>query len=644
MLERVYLTLRQHQICINHGDAGASTKRAHVSSRRDSAYCASSFSDKWADGIRIDQKPAVLSPHDPRVQSFYDDIARWFALDGEPPNTVNHRGFRQFCAERFPNFPVPSAPTILGRLKGFSMGFLAWFRTFQTSVEWYALTSDGWRSDAKQHYRTVTMHFFAPGTWSLVALVLSTGLCKDRQIADFLLGVLGKFELVLANLVCVTTDNANAEIAGARLAGMFRVACGCHLLNLSMKLVTDAGKHRKLRLPSPVLLEVTKLTAFVAKLHNTQMLELLANELKEFARLRSLAHVPQLPTKPNNTRWNSTWLTISSCLPIRDCVDSLLARFGDQYGLQSLSSNDWIVLKQVHDLLKPFKEVSIWLEGEKHPTVPEFLFRIWESCFVAFYFNSAQHARLDHGVQGLLERLKTDIGSRLWATVNDVTLSGLGLHPGYKNLAVPSTGIPQQMFAENGGKNILTIFGRDLHQRVQSAMLRETDRLNLKRDGADQHQDTPSSVLRHILVVGLRRAEQNAIRPEAEIQSWFASPVVVDDPVKFWSERGNMWPLLQKLAAANFVAQGSSAESERVWSAADDVSGDDRSSADPATVDCQLVLKQNTPVCARLVGVSEFDVLNAPQCDQIKIKKKILGKKGKSFSRPFSRLLRRGQP
>ncbi len=133
-------------------------------------------------------------------------------------------------------FSCATATTILGRLKGFSKGFLTWFRSFQTSVEWYALTSDGWRSDAKQHYCTVTMHFFVPGTWTLVALVLSTGLCggKDHQIAQFLLGVLGQYELVLANMVCVTTDNANAEIAGARLAGMFRVACGCHLLNLSI--------------------------------------------------------------------------------------------------------------------------------------------------------------------------------------------------------------------------------------------------------------------------------------------------------------------------------------------------------------------------------------------------------------------------
>jgi hypothetical protein len=57
-----------------------------------------------------------------------------------------------------------------------------------------------------------------------------------------------------------------------------------------------------------------------------------------------------------------------------------------------------------------------------------------------------------------------------------------------------------------------------------------------------------------------------------------------------------MWPLLQNLAAANFITQASSAASERVWSAADDVSGDDRSSADPTTVNCQLGLKQNTSV------------------------------------------------
>jgi hypothetical protein len=120
---------------------------------------------------------------------------------------------------------------------------------------WYALTTDGWRSDAKQHYRTVTMHFFVPGTWMLVVVVLETSVCggKEVDIAVFLQRVVRAYELVLPKMVAVTTDNANAEIAGVRAAGFYRIACGCHLLALSMKLVTSEAKLSKNRNASPVV-------------------------------------------------------------------------------------------------------------------------------------------------------------------------------------------------------------------------------------------------------------------------------------------------------------------------------------------------------------------------------------------------------
>ena len=137
------------------------------------------------------------------------------------------------------------------------------------------------------------------------------------------------------------------------------------------------------------------------------------------------------------------------------------------------------------------------------------------------------------------------------------------------------------------------------------------NRLNIKTTTPPAEAAGPVDPI-SFLVPGYRRALARDIRPEMEIGSWFNFPPrpKVSAPT-FWEEKGKDWPLLQELARANFVAQGSNAASERVWSVADDVSGGDRSNVDPETLDAELLLKKNTPVRALLESCSLFDALGS---------------------------------
>jgi hypothetical protein len=102
---------------------------------------------------------------------------------------------------------------------------------------------------------------------------------------------------------------------------------------------------------------------------------------------------------------------IATCVPIRECIDRVLARFAVVYGLQIISPEDWVVLSQVERLLKPFKEASVLLEGEKYATVPEFLGQLWRACFVAFYLRPVEHAQYDIRVRQLKDQLCGHRGS-----------------------------------------------------------------------------------------------------------------------------------------------------------------------------------------------------------------------------------------
>jgi hypothetical protein len=547
---------------------------------------------------------------DPRSVSLVDDLARWCAIDGEPPNMVAHAGFQGFLDKRFPFFPGVTPPTITARLKAFTEGFVKWFIAFQEKVEWFGVTTDGWSSDAKEHYRTFTLHFFIPGSWQLVGMVLDTAICggKDEQIAEFLLGVIGKYRLLVSRIVAVTTDNANAEVAGVRLADLHRVACGCHVLNLTMKLVTYPGKPAKgakpARSASPVFQTVDKLQKFVQKLHNAPLLMQALNQRLQAWAHRNNKSVPRIPTKPNNTRWNSTCLMLESCHPIRDEIDRLLVTYAATYSLEPLAAHEWKVVGELAALLHPFKTVSNYMEGEKYPTVPEYLGHLAAACYRAFYQNVADHRNLEHPVQVMLLRLRDDLGQRLWNTANDVTLTGLMLHPVFKNLAPPGAGFPQSALTAG---SIASFFFSNLRARMTTAALNEIKRLGITVAAAAAPVDDPSPLA--FIVQGYNAALVKKSKPEHEINAWLGLPISLTPAAEYWEREGAKFPLLQKLARANFVAQGSGAASERVWSSADDVSGGDRASVSPEMLSGQLILKKNTPVQARIMGCSLFDVL-----------------------------------
>lgn len=206
--------------------------------------------------------------------------------------------------------------------------------------------------------------------------------------------------------------------------------------------------------------------------------------------------------------------------------------------------------------------------------------------------------------------LKDDIGARLWASLNDVTLVGLALHPVFKGIAEPPN-FPCSVFQERNGKTIACFFCRGLQERMKAAILRELQRMDIKRDavGEPVQQEGEADDFYCLLVKGYRRARQNDILPTAEIEAWFSAPVVRGvSAAAYWAEHGNAWPLLKKLARANFVAQASSAASERIWSLADDLCGGDRTDMDPKLLNTMLILKKNTPVQAQMMGCGLLEV------------------------------------
>ncbi len=235
---------------------------------------------------------------------------------------------------------------------------------------------------------------------------------------------------------------------------------------------------------------------------------------------------------------------------------------------------------------------------------------LYEVSYDVFYENTAADAALCLEVSAMKMELKKAIGLRLFQFAeNDVVLAAVALHPMYKNI-VPPAMLPQQLFAEFGGKNIMAFF-RDLRARALAAMVRLVDRLQLApQPGAQDASSVPSKRSRLIQGLAHKPANARAIAYE-ELIKWYDHPVFVlaehETLLQYWARMGDSFPLTQRLARCVLVCSASSAASERNWSLADQLSGGDRAAASPTTLAAQMLLKKNVPVRAQIEAVQLFN-------------------------------------
>lgn len=63
------------------------------------------------------------------------------------------------------------------------------------------------------------------------------------------------------------------------------------------------------------------------------------------------------------TRWNSSYLSISRALKLRDRIDALQVKFANELDEDALSDDDWTTLERIIEILTPFASVTKRLEG-----------------------------------------------------------------------------------------------------------------------------------------------------------------------------------------------------------------------------------------------------------------------------------------
>lgn len=121
-------------------------------------------------------------------------------------------------------------------------------------------------------------------------------------------------------------------------------------------------------------------------------------------------------------------------------------------------------------------------------------------------------------------------------------------------------------------------------------------------DDSNPREVKPKSAMQDlfgdILVVKVVPAKPVYTRAVEEIQHYRSVPGIKleENPLTWWRQHQESFPLLAKLAKSYLAIQGTSVPSERVFSTAGDIVSAQRAALSPENVDMLIFLKKNLEV------------------------------------------------
>ncbi|KAE8739908.1 hypothetical protein FOCC_FOCC014590 [Frankliniella occidentalis] len=152
-----------------------------------------------------------------------------------PLNTVDKPGFRVMMRVLNPRYQPPSRRTLTAtylpkmyeETKGVVKGLLS-------AAHFKAFTTDGWTSEARDSYLSLTAHFLDQ-EWVLVEVTLGCRLLKEdhagEYLGDVLKEMLAEWEVPIGSIAAFTTDNGDNMRVAVEALPAPHVRCFAHTVN-----------------------------------------------------------------------------------------------------------------------------------------------------------------------------------------------------------------------------------------------------------------------------------------------------------------------------------------------------------------------------------------------------------------------------
>lgn len=314
--------------------------------------------------------------------SYEDCLLRWMIQTYQPLRAVEAVSFRNMISSLHKKAPIVSYAKIRSMLSS------TYYDTMHSTqhilkCKDVVLTTDAWTSIAKDGYATCTLHFIEPRSWTIhrfsLGIFKKDGSSTAVDVVRYAEQHLSNFGITYQQLTCVVTDTEATMIAAGRLfkeksveAGGATAWHGCinHMLELVTKLAFK---------DIPNTQGTMSMCRSVVNFFNSSSQA--TSKLKEKAKAR--LGVPLTVIQDVCTRWWSTYSMCERLLRLKDVL-TIMSLEGDLR--VSLSEEQWLIVKNLVALLKPFMIAQRLLEGETYVTVsliPYMIYRIRTGLLIA---------------------------------------------------------------------------------------------------------------------------------------------------------------------------------------------------------------------------------------------------------------------
>ncbi|CAJ1065719.1 E3 SUMO-protein ligase ZBED1-like [Xyrichtys novacula] len=426
-----------------------------------------------------------------QAAEFTDSILNMIVSDMRPLSMVEDEGFQKMISTFNPKYTLPSRTYFTKLMEKKYEEIKAKLTNILKKCDSIALTADIWTSVATEAYLGVTGHFLGED-WEVKSHSLTTMHLEERHtaanIAEWLEDVIAKFDIPPKKIKAVVHDNGANIVAAVKILtekhGWASVRCAGHTINL---VVQSALKNNP---------AISKCVAAARSLvEHFKKSELACTKLKN--KQQQMGTPEHMLVQDVSTRWNSTFYMLSRLLEQRWPVtaalsDPAVTPRGKHY--LDLKPEQWNMIEELSQALKPFETASVFLSGQEYVTLsalPQLVLSLKKSIQSLAFETSVVQSYQTHATEQITERWQ---GLSVFQPESPNTvLLAAALDPRFRRLKFLAS---DEIFkVQSTVQNMATAISREAGQTNAS----ENDALNTAQDNLETYPKGGASFIEHLL-------------------------------------------------------------------------------------------------------------------------------------------------
>lgn len=483
-----------------------------------------------------------------------DQLLKMFSLDFQPFRIVEDEGFRLFVTALNPSYEIPNRHSISKSLiPARYEECVLQCREILANCKSVCITTDCWSSINTESFIGVTAHFIS-STFKMTSILLDCKLLPNHHtsinLAQALSEITGDWNLQQSKIVLSVSDNAaNIKSAITKELGWKHFGCFAHSLNL---VVSDA-----LNISPNISSLIRDLKTIVghfkrSAISNEKLMTHQINSGKQ--PLKLLQDVP--------TRWNSTFYMLTRFVELEEHIRSAIAVIDKD--LPVLSAQQWIICKQLCQVLKPFEATTKSISGEKYATASLVIPLVNGLKSVC---NNLCKREYHPDVAEIVLKLSSGLEDRFSNVERSNTLALCSfLDPRFKLLA-----FSDEKLADNIKKNVIGIATSKFieKQRTSQDNITDAEGPNNIDSDSDEELSVWGSFKKTISKSAKPKATANS-QAIIEVQRYLEDDLLPrnENPCKWWFDHKYHFPALSEIFCENFCALATSVPCERLFSKA----------------------------------------------------------------------------